>query len=111
MYRDEILEKSRRENKGKDLADLEAHKTGAIAAYITFIAITGIVSIINLILYNTPVYPFILATHASLAALFFVKYIKNQKVLELVIAILSLCASLLNFVLWVLEIAKVFNGR
>lgn len=106
MYRDEILEKSRKENKGKDFADLEAHKTGVNAAYGTLAIITLIVSMIYFLFYNVPYEPLFFAVFASQFALFLVKFIKLKKTSYIVYAIIYLCISLSFLGLWILRVVE-----
>lgn len=90
MDKNEILEKSRLENSGKDLADLEAINKALKYAFIVFAVVSGAFAIYGEIVYHLR---FILnmwfvSLFVSEAVMFFVKYFYIRKKHELIIAIM-----------------------
>ena len=69
MTREEILEKSQNENKGKDVADIETSKTGFMIGWIMMSVLSLIVMVVDGIVFGRVSFelPFILV--GSLAAL------------------------------------------
>ncbi len=90
MNKEEILNKSRKENSGKDLADMEAINKASKYAFLVFAVVSGAFAIYGEIAYNLR---FILnmwfvSLFASEAVMFFVKYFYIRKKHELIIAIM-----------------------
>ena len=90
MDKNEILEKSRLENSGKDLADMEAINKASKYAFIVFAVVSGVFAIYGEIVYNLRfiLNMWFISLFVSEAVMFFVKYFYIRKKHELIIAIM-----------------------
>ena len=106
MTREEILEKSQNENKGKDVADIETSKTGFMIGWIMMSVLSLIVMVVDGIVFGRVSFelPFILV--GSLAALFFYKFIKLHKRHELIVASVYSFAAICWLVAWIIQLAN-----
>lgn len=107
MEKNEILKKAQQENKGKDLADLEAQKKATNVAFIvgglTIIAIL----IVDLIISKTFNYGVMGGLFVMLFSGFLTKYIVLRKKHELVV---TLCYGLIAIgflTIWILKLCGV----
>ena len=107
MEREDILNKAKLENKGKDLADRSAAKDGSFAAYIVGVCLLILVDTVNgIVLHNVNRgADFALFSMACVA--FAVKYVKLRKKHELITAIWWGLLALASLVVWVLQLAGV----
>ena len=107
MEKNEILMKAQQENKGKDVADLEAQKKGASIAFmvggLAFIAIIIVEMIVN----NVMHYEIMGGCFLMLATAFFTKFFILKKKHELVVAILYALIAIGWFTFWILRLTKV----
>ena len=108
MNKDEILKKAQEENKGADLADLNAQQKGAYISY--FVGVVGIimVNIIEGIVLERINYgaDFIICLMVGVAFLY--KYINLRKKHELFVTICYFSLSIMFLVFWILVLAKVW---
>lgn len=107
MNKEEILAKSRAENRGRDEADREAQRKGTWLAYLI-----GMVGMILVNLINGAVLKRV--NHGANAVIclmtfvaFFVKYRALKKRHELIVALVYGALTLLFLVLWLLQLLKV----
>ncbi len=107
MDREEILNKAKLENKGKDPADREAQKDGGLLAYIVGVCLLIIVDTVNgFVFRNVNRGPdFALFTMAFVV--FLVKYVKLRKKHELITAIVWGLLALTMLAVWILQMARV----
>ena len=107
MDREEILNKAKLENKGKDPADREAQKDGGLLAYIVGVCLLIIVDTVNgFVFHNVNRGPdFALFSMAFIV--FLVKYIKLRRKHELVTAIIWGVLALAMLAVWILQMARV----
>ncbi len=107
MNKEEILSRARNEGKGKDLADLEAQKSGAWVAYIVGVLLLIAVDTVNgfVLHYVNRGADFALFSMAFIV--FLIKYLRLRKRHELIVAIIwgMLAASML--VVWIMQLAGV----
>lgn len=107
MEKDEILAKAQQENKGGDLADVEAQKKGAMVAYIVGICAMILVSFITFwvtgIFHYGPMGVVCLMTMIA----FFIKYFSLRKKHELIVAICYAACTAVFLTLWILQLCKV----
>jgi len=107
MEKNEILMKAQQDNKGKDIADLEAQKKGASIAFmvggLAFIAII----IVELIITDVMHYEIMGGCFLMLATAFYVKFFTLKKRHELVVAILYTLIAIGWLVFWILRLTKV----
>lgn len=107
MNKEEILAKAQSENHGKDLADVEAQRSGAWIAYMVGVILVILVDIVNgLVLHNVNRgIDFVLFSMAFVA--FLTKYIKLRKRHELIVTICWGLLSLSMLVVWILQLCGV----
>ena len=107
MNKEEILSKAQKENKGRDIADLEAARRGTNIAFMVggfaFIAILIVEMVVN----NVFHYEILGAITLMCAVAFWVKNISLKKKHEMVAAILYSALSIAWFTLWILRLVKV----
>ncbi len=105
MTKEEILEKSRSDNAGKDIEDLEVQKTAATLAYFSSFGLCLLVSILNWIFARNIKVECWIVFFGMCCVAFFVKFAKLKKLHELFVALgyLLIFAGLL--VLFVLQLS------
>ena len=87
MTKEEILQKSRGENAGRDTFDLEVQKTAARVAYFASFGLCVLVSAINWILARKVSAQVWIVFFGMLSVAFFVKFFKLKKLHELFVAL------------------------
>lgn len=107
MEKEEILMKAQQENKGKDIADLEAQRKGTNIGFmvggLAFIAIV----IVEMVVTGVMHYEIMGGCFLMLGTSFFVKYISLRKKHELVVAICYTLIALGWLTFWILRLTKV----
>lgn len=108
MDKQEILDMAKKENKGKDIADLEAQKKGAWYGYLIGIIGIILVDVVNGFVFHTVNRgaDFVICLMAFVA--FLVKYICLRKKHELVVSIIYLLLSVMFLTFWMLQLCKVW---
>ena len=106
MNRDEILEKSKQENRGQDVADLEASKAGMKLGWIVVICLLAVVSVADAMVLGRANHEIFFAVLAATSAIFFYKYAKLHKTHELVIAIIEAVAAAGFLAAWIIQLVK-----
>ena len=106
MTREEILEKSQIEHRGKDIAEIEVSKNAFRAGWIVVIVLSAIVSVVDGIVFGRPAFELLFAECVSLAIVFFYKYAKLRKRHELIVAILYALGAAGFFAGWILQLAN-----
>lgn len=104
MTKDEILEKSRKENQNRDLYDIEVEKLAFTVSHLAFMFICFLAILLEFILTRkiNPGYPMIYFGVQSI--IFLVKYIKLRKFHELVIFICQFAVFALSLVAFILQL-------
>ena len=87
MTKEEILQKSRGENAGRDTFDLEVQKTAARVAYFASFGLCILVSAINWIFERKVSAQVWIVFFGMLSVAFFVKFFKMKKTHELFVAL------------------------
>lgn len=107
MKREDILAKAQSEGKGRDMADIEAQKSGTRAAYFVGVLLVILVDTVNgFVLHNVNRgIDFVLFSMAFVA--FLVKYIRLRKRHELIVAICWGVCALSMLVVWILQLCGV----
>ena len=109
MEKEEILMKAQQENKGKDIADLEAQKKGTNIAFtvggLAFIAIV----IVEMVVTGVMHYEIMGGCFLMLATAFFVKYFMLKKKHELFVAICYTLIAIGWLTCWILRLTKVIQ--
>lgn len=101
MNKNEILEKSRKENSGKDLAETEAINRASKFSFLTLGILTLIFSIIVSLRINS-FYPTdfcLCATWLSISVFRLIKYFNNKNRSEIFTSVISLCCGIVFFVI------------
>lgn len=107
MERNEILAKAQEENKGKDIADLDAQKRGAYIAYFVGLFLIIIWDVVEGIMFHRINFGGNMALFAMAFTAFLVKYISLKKKHELFVAIVYGLGTAAFTVLWVLQLTGV----
>ncbi len=109
MNREDILKKAQSENKGKDVADIEAQKRGAYYAYIIGICLIILVDIVEGIVLHRISYGANAAVFAMAFVAFSTKYRLLHKCHELIVMIIYGVCTLIWLVLWILGLCGVIS--
>ena len=107
MEREEILAKAQAENKGKDIADLDAQRKGAYIAYFVGLTLIIIWDIVEGIRFHHINFGGNMALFAMAFTAFLVKFIKLRKRHELIVALVYGIGTVTFLVLWILQLAGV----
>ncbi len=110
MTKDEILQKSRDENGGKDIGDLEVQKTAATVAYFGSLGLCVGVSLLSWIFTRRVSVQCWIVFFGMLCIAFFVKFGKLRKLHELFVAIGYLVILLMLVGVFVLELSGKLAG-
>ena len=106
MTREEILEKSQNENRGKDVAEIETAKPGFMVGWIMMSVLSLIVMIVDGIVFGRASIELVFILTGSLAAVFFYKYFKLHKRHELIVASVYTFAAISWLVAWIIQLAN-----
>ena len=106
MNRDEILEKSRQENRGQDVASLEVSRSSIVFGWIVAVCLLAFVSVVEAIKYDRMNSGIFFAVMAGCSAIFIRKYLKLRKKHELYISIIYAIAAAAFLVAWILQLMK-----
>ena len=107
MEREDILNKAKLENKGKDLADRAAAKDGSFTAYFVGVILLILVDTVNGFVLGNVNRGADFALFSMACAAFVVKYVRLRKKHELITAIWWGLLALTALVIWVLPLTKV----
>ena len=107
MTKEEILAKAQQENKGKDVADLDAQHRGAYAAYFVGVCLILIVDIIEWISFKKISYGCNMALFMMLFTAFVIKFRIRKKKHELFVALCYAAIGIACLVLWILQLCGV----
>ena len=107
MEREDILNKAKQENKGKDLADRAAAKDGSFTAYFVGVILLILVDTVNGFVLGNVNRGADFALFSMACAAFAVKYAKLRKKHELIVAIWWGVLALASLVVWILQLTKV----
>ena len=106
MTREEILEKSRSENKGKDIVEEEFIKKGFLVCWIVSLVAASIVAIIEGIVLGKQNSGLFFALMSGLFSFFLMKYIRLRKKHELFITIMYGIAAVCFLASWIISLVK-----
>ena len=109
MTKEEILLKAQEENKGKDMADLEAQRKGAYAAYFVGILLIVIVDVVEGFVFNRISYGGNMAVFMMAFTAFIVKFRVRKKKHELFVALVYGAIGIMWLVLWILQLCGVVD--
>ena len=106
MNKEEILAKSKQENHGQDIANLEVSKASMLFGWITAVCLLSLVGVVEAFVYNRVNNGIFFAVMAGCSAIFINKYLKLHKRHELYIAIVYVIAAIAFFIAWILQLTK-----
>jgi len=106
MNKEEILAKSKQENRGQDIANLEISKTSMQFGWVTAVCLLALVAVVEAIVYERMNAGIFFAIMAGCSAIFLNKYLKIHKRHELYIAIVYIIAAIAFFIAWILQLTK-----
>ena len=106
MNREEILSKSKQENHGQDIANLEVSKASMLFGWITAVCLLALVGVVEALVFNRMNSGVFFAVMAGCSAIFINKYLKLRKRHELYIAIVYIFAAIAFFISWILQLTK-----
>lgn len=106
MNREEILAKSRQENKGRDVADLEASRSGMVLGWIVAVCILAAVAVAEALKYDRMNNGIFFAVMAGSAAVFIRKYLKLRKRHELYISVIYIIGAVAFLTGWIMQLVR-----
>ena len=107
MNREEILKKSREENMGRDIPDQETAKNSVMKGWMVTVFLSSVFLVVDGIVFSRLSFEMLSAVLAGLSVVFFTKYFTLKKRHELYIAILYGLASVLFFISWIIQMARI----
>ena len=105
MTKEEILEKSRSDNGGKDIEDLEVQKSAATVAYFSSFGLCFLISILNWIFTRQIKIECWFVFFGMVCVAFFVKFARLKKLHELFVAFCYLLIFMVLLVLFILQLS------
>lgn len=105
MDRNEILEKSRQENRGMDLENLEISRDAMKTGWVAAVCIACAVAVLDAMLFKRVANEVFFTVMAGSAIVFFYKYFKRKKKHELFIAVFYGIAAAAFLIAWIVQIA------
>lgn len=106
MNREEILEKSRQENRGQDIANLEVSRSSIVFGWVVAVCLLAFVAVAEALKYERMNSGIFFAVMAGCAAIFIRKYLKLRKQHELIISIVYTVAAVAFLTAWILQLAN-----
>ena len=107
MDREEILKQAQKENKGKDVADLDAQRKGAYIAYFVGILLIILVDIVEGFVFHRISYGCNMAVFAMAFTAFLTKYRIRKKRHELYVAMVYGVLTFIFLALWISQLCGV----
>lgn len=104
MTKDEILQKSREDNGGKDIEDLEVQKQASMIGYFSCLGLCALVSVLSYVFTKRVSVQSWMIFFGMLSVAFFTKFFKMKKKHELVVAICYLAIFVLLTVAFIFEL-------
>ncbi len=106
MNKDEVLAKSKQENHGQDIANLEVSKASMLFGWITAVCVLAFVAVVEAMVHDRMNSGIFFAVMAGCSAIFINKYLKLRKRHELYIAIVYIFATIAFLISWILQLTK-----
>ena len=106
MNKEEILAKSKQENRGMDIVNLEVSKNSTQFGWTFSYMMMAIVTVVNAIVKSKNSFEVCFVMLAGSAALFGHKYAKLHKKHELIVSILFGLGALACLVGWIIQLTK-----
>ena len=102
MNKNEILQKSRNENRGKDVADIEIAKSGMRLGWCITACLAMVVGIIDMMVFGVRCFGTLFAVNTGLSVLYIYKYIMLRKKSDLFTGICWGFVAAVDMVIWIL---------
>ena len=106
MNKEEILAKSRAENKGKDVAAIEQAKAGSQVGIIVMAVLLAIVYIVDWLVFGRAMQEIVFAMAAGVAASRFTQYARQRQRSDLFTAIVTTASAVIYLIAWILQMVK-----
>ena len=104
MTREEILEKSQNENKGKDVVEEEFVKKGFLVCWLVSLVVACFVAVVEGIVLDKQNSGLFFALMSGLFSFFLMKYIRLRKKHELFITIMYGVAAISFAIAWIISL-------
>ena len=104
MNKEDILEMSKQENKGQDLANLEVSKSGMQIGWTLIICLLAVVSVVDAVVYSRINNGVFFSVMAGSCAVFLYKYIKLRKKHELFVSVLYAISAVCFLIAWIMSL-------
>ena len=106
MTREEILERSQNENKGRDIVENEFIKKNFVVCWIVSLVAASVVAVIEAIVLEKQNSGLFFALMSGLFSFFLVKYIRLRKRHELFITVMYGIAAVCFLISWIISLVK-----
>lgn len=106
MDKSEILERSRRENRGQDFAGLEAFLSAAKTAWVVMVCLAAAVCVADAVLLDRACYELLFVICAGSATVFACKYRKLRAKHELIITVCYAVGAIVFLSAWIAQLAQ-----
>lgn len=106
MTKEEILEKSRTENKGKDIVEEEVVKKGFLSCWIVSLIAASVVAMVEGIVLGKQNSGIFFSLMSGLFTFFLVKYIRLRRKHELFITVMYGIAAVCFLASWIISLVK-----
>ena len=106
MNKEEILAKSKQENHGQDIANLEVSRASMLFGWITAVCALALVAVTEALVHDRMNSGIFFAVMAGCSAIFINKYLKLRKRHELYIAVVYIIVAIAFLVSWILQLTK-----
>ena len=108
MDKDEILARSREENKNRDFVEMEAEHKGNAVAFTTGILLCSLVSVLHAIFRDSVEYGVWTVMFGMMATIMLTKFVKLKKRHELALGLFYGALSVFFFLLYLRRVLEVF---
>lgn len=106
MTKEEILEKSRDENKGKDMVEEEFIKKGFLSCWLVSLIAASIVAVVEALVLEKTNFGIFFSLMCGLFTFFLMKYTKLKKKHELFVTICYGIAAVCFLIAWIIGLIK-----
>lgn len=106
MDKSEILEKSRRENRGQDFAGLEAYLSAAKTAWVVMVCLAAAICVADAVLLSRACYELLFVICAGSATVFACKYQKLRAKHELFITVCYAVGAIAFLFAWLARLVQ-----
>ena len=107
MTKEEILQMSQEENKGRDVVNIEVARNGFRIAWILSVCLAAVVSVVDAVAFGRMCSEALFVIMAGSAAVFWYKYAKLRKRHEIFVAVSYTVAAAAFLLSWILQMAGV----